>query len=86
MPFSMKKNTKQIMWKFKLNILLDLKGSCFWNRYKALKKHWLWKSGIWLLTEWLGVALESAKDITKIYISDAETSHSSTLRQGFSQH
>ena len=39
---------KIIMWKFKLNILLDLKGSCFWNRYKSKKKLTV-KSGIWLL-------------------------------------
>ena len=31
------KNTKQIMWKFKLNFLRDLKGSCFLNRCKSIK-------------------------------------------------
>ena len=48
---------------------------------------------IWLLTEWLGVALESAKYIIKTYIfvtfcqdSDAKTSQSSTMRPSFSHY
>ena len=47
-------------------MFLDLRGSCGQNKTKARKKH-ASECGLRFFLEWLGGALESAKDFGQIY-------------------